>query len=238
VISILLGLTSAITWGAGDFTGGLAARKTGAYRAVFYGEIVGLALLFAVVSFSPQPMPNLQSIALSALAGAFGTVGLMMLYSAMAQGKMSIAAPVSALLAAALPVVVGIFTDGFPGFLTLLGFAFALAAVWCATHDVGTIAIGSLGDNPFPDATPEFFAAFGRALSAGLGVGVELIAPYRGRHKHELIAAHRDLPLGLSLTCIAPRGGRHCGACNKCHERRVAFARAGVSDPTAYAATA
>ena len=51
----------------------------------------------------------------------------MLLYSAMAQGKMSIAAPVSALLAAALPVIVGMFTDGFPGYLTLLGFGFALA---------------------------------------------------------------------------------------------------------------
>jgi 7-cyano-7-deazaguanine synthase len=111
---------------------------------------------------------------------------------------------------------------------------FALAAVWCATHDVGTIAIGSLGGNPFPDATPEFFAGFGRALSTGLGVPVELVAPYRGRHKHELIAEHRGLPLELSLTCIAPRAGRHCGACNKCHERQVAFARAGVGDPTAY----
>ena len=48
LLSILLGLTSAITWGAGDFTGGLAARKTGAFRAVFYGEAVGLVLLFAV----------------------------------------------------------------------------------------------------------------------------------------------------------------------------------------------
>ena len=130
MISIWLGLTSAISWGAGDFTGGLAARKTGAYRAVFYGEVIGLALLFVVVFATPQPMPDFNSILLSMAAGAFGTVGLMLLYSAMAQGKMSIAAPVSALLAAALPVIVGMFMDGFPGYLTLLGFAFALAAIW------------------------------------------------------------------------------------------------------------
>jgi 7-cyano-7-deazaguanine synthase len=111
----------------------------------------------------------------------------------------------------------------------------ALAAIWCATHDVATIAIGALGDNPFPDATPAFFADFGRALSAGLGVAVELIAPYRGRHKHELIAEHHALPLELSLTCLLPRAGRHCGGCNKCRERQDAFARAGVADPTAYA---
>jgi drug/metabolite transporter (DMT)-like permease len=130
LLSVLLGLTSAITWGAGDFTGGLAARRTGAYRAVFYGEAVGLLLLFAVVFTTPQSMPDFNSILLSIAAGALGTLGLMLLYSAMAQGKMSIAAPVSALLAAALPVIVGMITDGFPGYLTLLGFGFALTAVW------------------------------------------------------------------------------------------------------------
>ena len=130
MLSILLGLTSAISWGAGDFTGGLASRKTGAFRAVFYGEAIGLVLLFAVVFASPQPMPDFKSILLSVAAGALGTIGLVLLYSAMAQGKMSIAAPVSALLAAALPVIVGMITDGFPGYLTFFGFGFALVAVW------------------------------------------------------------------------------------------------------------
>ena len=130
MLSILFGLTSAISWGAGDFTGGLASRKTGAYRAVFYGEAFGLVLLLAVVLASPQPMPDLKSILLSIAAGGLGTTGLLLLYSAMARGKMSIAGPVSALLAAALPVIVGMFSDGFPGYLTLLGFGFALVAIW------------------------------------------------------------------------------------------------------------
>jgi len=134
LISILLGLTAAISWGAGDFTGGLASRKTGPYRAVFYGEAIGLVLLFIVVGVTPQPTPDYQSTLLSIAAGAIGTVGLMLLYTAMAQGKMSIAAPVSALLAAALPVVVGMVTDGFPGYLTLLGFGFALAAIWLVSQ--------------------------------------------------------------------------------------------------------
>jgi len=134
LISILLGLTSAVSWGAGDFTGGLAARKTGAYRAVFYGEVIGLALLFMAVLASPQPAPDFNSILLSTAAGALGTVGLMLLYTAMAQGRMSIAAPVSALLAAALPVLVGMVRDGFPGYLVLLGFGFALAAIWLISH--------------------------------------------------------------------------------------------------------
>ena len=112
MLAIVLGLTSAISWGAGDFTGGLAARKTGAFRAVFYGEAVGLLLLFAALLAGPQPQPDRTSVLLALAAGALGTMGLVLLYSAMAQGKMSIAAPVSALLAAALPVVVGMVKIG------------------------------------------------------------------------------------------------------------------------------
>ena len=43
-----------------------------------------------------------------------------------------------------------------------------LAAIWCSTHDVSRIAIGSLGGNPFPDASPKFFSDFASALSLGL----------------------------------------------------------------------
>jgi 7-cyano-7-deazaguanine synthase len=109
-----------------------------------------------------------------------------------------------------------------------------LTAVWCSTHEVSRIAIGSLGGNPFPDATPEFFRGFGRILSVGLSHGVQVEAPYRDLHKSEIIQRFSDLPLELTLTCMAPRGGKHCGRCNKCGERRLAFEQAGVPDRTAY----
>ncbi len=109
-----------------------------------------------------------------------------------------------------------------------------LTAVWCSTHGVGRIAIGSLGGNPFPDATPEFFREFGGLLSKALGSPIDIVAPYRGMHKEQLIQAHATLPLEKTLTCMAPREGRHCGACNKCRERQDAFKAAGVPDRTAY----
>jgi 7-cyano-7-deazaguanine synthase len=112
-----------------------------------------------------------------------------------------------------------------------------LAAVWCSTHGVSRIAIGSLDANPFPDATPEFFDSFSRSLSIGLGRAVHIEAPFRNLHKEDLIRQFKDLPLELTLTCMAPRdGGIHCGQCNKCRERQLAFQKAGVPDRTIYAA--
>ncbi len=109
-----------------------------------------------------------------------------------------------------------------------------LAAVWCSTHDVTRIAIGSLGGNPFPDATPEFFRDFARILGAGLDHQVQVEAPYRDLHKSEIIRRFSGLPLELTLTCMAPKAGQHCGRCNKCGERRLAFQQAGVPDRTVY----
>jgi 7-cyano-7-deazaguanine synthase len=113
-----------------------------------------------------------------------------------------------------------------------------LASVWCALHEVHTVAIGSLDDNPFPDATPQFYEDYGRVLSGALDHAISVIAPYRSRHKADIIAASPTLPLELTLTCMAPRsdgvGVVHCGACNKCEERRRAFRAAGVPDKTRY----
>ena len=111
----------------------------------------------------------------------------------------------------------------------------SLAAIWGSTHGVSRIAIGSLGGNPFSDATPEFFASFASALSMGLGHQVLVEAPLRGFHKDDLIRTFKDLPLELSLTCMAPEGTRHCGQCNKCRERQLGFRNAGVVDRTVYA---
>ncbi len=110
----------------------------------------------------------------------------------------------------------------------------SLAAIWGSTHGVSRIAIGSLGGNPFPDATPEFFETFARSLSAGLGHHVQIEAPMRGLHKEDLIKQFKDLPLELTLTCMAPLGSQHCGQCNKCFERQHAFKQAGIADRTVY----
>ena len=111
-----------------------------------------------------------------------------------------------------------------------------LAAIWCSTHDVSRIAIGSLAGNPFPDATSEFFASFAHALSLGLRHEIKVDAPWLGLHKDDVVRLYKDLPLELTFTCMAPQRGKHCGRCNKCRERQVAFEKSGITDRTDYAA--
>jgi 7-cyano-7-deazaguanine synthase len=112
------------------------------------------------------------------------------------------------------------------------------AAIYCARHEIERIVIGPLAGNPFPDATPQFFTAMARAMSLGLAHDIVVDAPFVSREKHEVIQLGRELgvPLELTLSCMNPSGGRHCGACSKCRERRDAFVAAGVDDPTVYVA--
>ena len=130
MFSILYGIASALSWGVADFAGGLAARKLSVYLVVFYGNIVGLLALLIAVAFYPEVIPEAKSLVLAGLAGVLGTGSLLILFYSMTCGKMSIAAPVSALFAAVLPIVVGIISQGLPAWLQLLGFGFALLAVW------------------------------------------------------------------------------------------------------------
>lgn len=110
----------------------------------------------------------------------------------------------------------------------------AKAILWCHLHGVPELALAPLGSNPFPDATPEFFADFQAVVNRAVAGGVRVVQPYLRLHKTEIVQRGRGLPLELTFSCIRPREGRHCGACNKCAERRKAFADAGVPDRTPY----
>jgi len=110
------------------------------------------------------------------------------------------------------------------------------AAVYAASRKITRLAVAPLSNNPFPDATPEFFAAFSKALSLGLGSPIEVSTPFDQIHKDEVIklGASLGVPFALTLSCMNPVGARHCGLCSKCRERRDAFFEAGVPDPTIY----
>src|SRR5262249_21354750 len=109
------------------------------------------------------------------------------------------------------------------------------AAVFAVMKKASVIELGSLDHNPFPDASPGFFKSWGKALGKGLGARLQGMAPYRKLSKAQVIRRGARLPLELSFSCIAPKGKKHCGRCNKCAERKRAFRAAGVLDKTIYA---
>lgn len=111
------------------------------------------------------------------------------------------------------------------------------AAVYCALKKIGRIALGPLAGNPFPDATTEFYAAMAHALSLGLAHQIAIETPYRAFHKADVIRRGHAIaaPMALTMSCMKPEGGVHCGACSKCRERHDAFVEAIGQDPTLYA---
>jgi 7-cyano-7-deazaguanine synthase len=111
------------------------------------------------------------------------------------------------------------------------------AAIYCARQGIGRVALGPLAGNPFPDATAEFFEAMAHALSLGLAHPIAVDAPFASMDKSDVVRLGVELgvPLALTLSCMNPQNGLHCGRCSKCRERRDAFREAGVADPTAYA---
>jgi 7-cyano-7-deazaguanine synthase len=108
------------------------------------------------------------------------------------------------------------------------------AAVFCAMRGITRIAMAPLGDNPFPDGRPEFFRSFERVVEVGLEARLSIEIPFRDLEKPEVIQRGRELPLGLTFSCIHPQGVAHCGDCTKCAERHRAFVESGVPDPTGY----
>jgi drug/metabolite transporter (DMT)-like permease len=83
--------------------------------------------------------PTPGQLGWAGLAGASGAFGLLALYSALASGRMGIAAPVSGVVGAIVPVLVGVAVDGWPGAVRLAGFALALAGVWLLTAAGGGV---------------------------------------------------------------------------------------------------
>lgn len=136
---IAFGLLSALTWGAGDFSGGVASKRTGVYAVIIASQLVGLFFLIGLALVFDKATPSAEDLMWGAAAGAAGAVGLLALYRGLASGRMGLVAPLSAVLAAALPVIVGAFTQGLPDVFQFIGFGFALAGVWLLSRPEGAL---------------------------------------------------------------------------------------------------
>lgn len=126
----ILSLCAAASWGAADFSGGIASKRSNVFAVVWVAHGTGLLFMTALGWALDDPWPTRHALAWGLVAGLSGAVGLLSLYRSLAVGTMGVNAPVAAVITAALPVAYGMATQGLPGMLQLGGFGLALAAIW------------------------------------------------------------------------------------------------------------
>jgi drug/metabolite transporter (DMT)-like permease len=175
LLSIFFGLSSALSWGAADFCGGLASRKAKAYQAVLLGEAIGLVFLLVAAMFFGESPLSWRAWLMCTIGGSMGVFGLLLFFEALSKGQMTIAAPVSALTAAILPVIVGSVLEKFPGGLTFAGFALALVAIWFISQPEGG-----------PKSLRVRLSDLALPLGAGVAFGVYLVLVEQGSQDHLL----------------------------------------------------
>lgn len=128
-MAILLGLAAALTYGAGDFVGGLVSRRAPLFSVVLLSQVAGTALLLVAVPFFVESGPTASAVAWGGASGAAGATGVLFLYKGLAAGRMSVVAPITSVEAAVVPVVWGLAAGERPAIVALVGVVVALAAV-------------------------------------------------------------------------------------------------------------
>jgi drug/metabolite transporter (DMT)-like permease len=159
-LSILFGLISALTYGVADFTGGVLTKKSSSVGIVILGHIGSLLLLFPLALLFGEALPPAGDFLIATFSGVAGGIGLLLLYRSLAEGQMSLASPVSALVAASIPVLVGLWTQGMPGTYMLIGFALALAAIWLIAQSGKISLVNILAKVRLPFISGFFFGLF------------------------------------------------------------------------------
>lgn len=129
-------------------------------RVLYLAEIAGFLPFMLLALVLREPIPPARDLLTGAFASLVGLTGLIFLYRALAEGQMTIAAPVSALFAAVIPVIFGSLTLGLPSTPTMLGFGLAFLAVWLISQTGGTNLRFSLSDLRLPLLSGFFFGFY------------------------------------------------------------------------------
>ena len=162
-----LALAAAVTWGGGDFSGGMGVKRAGgsllaALRVVLLSHGASLVALLLLITLHRDPLPHGAPLLWGLAAGFFGGTSVLCFYICLARGAMGASAAISGLLAAAIPSLVSSLLEGPPRPLHLAGFLLAAAAIWL-------IAAG-------PQAEPAPAGTLGLSIAAGAGFGLYFVA--------------------------------------------------------------
>jgi len=147
-VVVALSLLAAITYGVADFFGAVSSRHRSAVTVVLYSYPVGALLICAVLPAFPGPLSGRTAL-FGSLAGVFGLIGVVIMFSLMAIAPMNIISPVTAVLAAAVPVAFGVLIGERPAVAAWFGVLLGLIAVVLVSrtpqdHPHGRVAMGVL----------------------------------------------------------------------------------------------
>ena len=196
LISTAYSMVAVLCWGTSDFSGGCASKRSDAFRITLLAHASGFILMTTLGLAARAPLPDRPSQVWAFIAGALGGSGLAIFYRALATGKMGLAAPLAAILAAAIPTAFGIFTEGAPGIVPILGFVIAGIGIWLIAR---------------PDASSGAHDGLWMAFVAGLGfAGFFLCINQTGNNSAVWSAAFSRIGSLVAVGLIVIlRGGRH-----------------------------
>jgi drug/metabolite transporter (DMT)-like permease len=180
VASIVLALLAATLYGSADFLGALASRRTSIMPVMIFSQLAGFATLLVVLPFLPPASATRADFAWGAVAGGALGVGLMLLYQGLSAGKMSVVAPVTAVLAVIVSAAAGALVGDrlSPG--ALAGVALAIVAITLISQDG---APKNLTETRGASAARGLVAA----LWAGILIGVFFAALKQSGHTSRLM---------------------------------------------------
>ena len=194
MIAVVLAAVSALVWGSADYCGGRASQRADALGVTVASQLFGLpvlALSLLLLPGTPQPL----DFAWGAAAGAGGFIGVVLLYESLSTGAMAVAAPITAVTGALVPMGVGLALGEQPTTIALIG-------VGCA---IGAIGLVSLSPGPGGRATPRVVLL---ALGSGLFFGIffALIAQSSPGSGMWPLLAGRVVSINLGLVLLVGRG--------------------------------
>jgi drug/metabolite transporter (DMT)-like permease len=143
-MSVPIALPTAFAYGVADFAGGLAAKRAPVLAVTAVVQLAGLLVLAPMMWLLPGH-PSAGALGVGALAGIAGVGGLLLYLRALAVGPMGVVAPLSAVVGAGLPLLVGVLGGERLGPVTLLAVGVALVAILLATAGTGREAGTRLG---------------------------------------------------------------------------------------------
>jgi drug/metabolite transporter (DMT)-like permease len=136
VISLTFSLIAALGYGLSDFVGGVTSRRTSAWPVAFLAAVGAAGATFGAAIFI-SGSPTGADLLWGGLAGVGSGLGGAFLYRGLANGRMGVVAPISAVGAALIPLPVALFLGERPTWLAWVGIALALPGIWLVSREPG-----------------------------------------------------------------------------------------------------